>query len=200
MDGINGAIAGAPPLTKAVLAILKGVRNGLVYGAKVRAPHALVMTFLFRSGSVSSKVESILRATATHASNLGMFVGLFKTGMAILSGAHGGYASLHPLFAGMVAGYAVFGRSTPINRQIVLYLFARVALGLVKHVYAVATDDAPAPPQAFPVFAATVWGLVMWLFYQHESSLQSSLRRSMQYLYINADSFHDLRTLLWHNE
>merc|ERR1711991_402710 len=106
-------------------------------------------------GSVSSKVESILRATATHASNLGMFVGLFKTGMAILSGAHGGYASLHPLFAGMVAGYAVFGRSTPINRQIVLYLFARVALGLVKHVYAVATDDAPAPPQAFPVFAAS---------------------------------------------
>ncbi|KAM6147712.1 peroxisomal membrane protein 4 isoform 2-T2 [Erethizon dorsatum] len=34
----------------AVLALLKGFRNGAVYGAKIRAPHALVMTFLFRSG------------------------------------------------------------------------------------------------------------------------------------------------------
>ncbi|XP_076427063.1 peroxisomal membrane protein 4 isoform X3 [Peromyscus maniculatus bairdii] len=34
----------------AVLAILKGLRNGAVYGVKIRAPHALVMTFLFRSG------------------------------------------------------------------------------------------------------------------------------------------------------
>lgn len=31
------------------LAILKGARNGLVYGAKVRFPHALVMTLLFSS-------------------------------------------------------------------------------------------------------------------------------------------------------
>ncbi|XP_032461139.1 peroxisomal membrane protein 4 isoform X2 [Phocoena sinus] len=34
----------------AALSMLKGFRNGAVYGAKVRAPHALVMTFLFRSG------------------------------------------------------------------------------------------------------------------------------------------------------
>ncbi|XP_044119163.1 peroxisomal membrane protein 4 isoform X2 [Neovison vison] len=34
----------------AALAMLKGFRNGAVYGAKIRGPHALVMTFLFRSG------------------------------------------------------------------------------------------------------------------------------------------------------
>ena len=33
-----------------VLSLVKGFRNGLVYGAKVRFPHALVMTFLFRRG------------------------------------------------------------------------------------------------------------------------------------------------------
>ena len=33
-----------------VLAIVKGARNGLVYGAKIRFPHALVMSLLFRSG------------------------------------------------------------------------------------------------------------------------------------------------------
>uniref|UniRef100_A0A8C1L3X5 Wu:fe02h09 n=1 Tax=Cyprinus carpio TaxID=7962 RepID=A0A8C1L3X5_CYPCA len=35
---------------KTALAVVKGFRNGAVYGAKIRAPNALVMTFLFRSG------------------------------------------------------------------------------------------------------------------------------------------------------
>ena len=30
------------------LAVIKGARSGVVYGAKVRAPHALVMSLLFR--------------------------------------------------------------------------------------------------------------------------------------------------------
>lgn len=34
-----------------VLAVLKGARNGAVYGTKVRFPHALVMICLFRSGT-----------------------------------------------------------------------------------------------------------------------------------------------------
>lgn len=33
------------------LTILKGFRNGVVYGARIRFPHALVMAFLFKSGS-----------------------------------------------------------------------------------------------------------------------------------------------------
>lgn len=38
-------------LLRDLLAILKGFRNGIVYGAKIRLPHALVMTFLFRTES-----------------------------------------------------------------------------------------------------------------------------------------------------
>ena len=38
------------------LAVLKGARNGLVYGAKIRFPHALVMTFLFRPGTYLSAI------------------------------------------------------------------------------------------------------------------------------------------------
>lgn len=34
-----------------MLAILKGARNGLVYGARVRGPHALVMSLIFQSGT-----------------------------------------------------------------------------------------------------------------------------------------------------
>jgi hypothetical protein len=33
-----------------ILTLIKGIRNGIVYGSKVRFPHALVMIFLFRSG------------------------------------------------------------------------------------------------------------------------------------------------------
>lgn len=33
-----------------LLSIVKGFRNGIVYGAKIRLPHAFVMTFLFQNG------------------------------------------------------------------------------------------------------------------------------------------------------
>lgn len=34
-----------------LLAIVKGFRNGIVYGVKIRLPHAFVMTFLFNNGT-----------------------------------------------------------------------------------------------------------------------------------------------------
>jgi len=42
-----------------VLALVKGFRNGIVYGWKVRFPHALVMTFLFRSQKYALSVLSL---------------------------------------------------------------------------------------------------------------------------------------------
>ena len=41
--------------------------------------------------------------------------------------------------------------------------------------------------KVFPVFAATVWAIVMWLFRHERDSLQSSLQASMQYLYNDSD-------------
>ena len=38
------------PANHDILAIIKAVRNGLVYGTKVRFPHALVMVLLFKTG------------------------------------------------------------------------------------------------------------------------------------------------------
>lgn len=49
MDAITQFIL--DPKYHELLAIVKALRNGIVYGAKVRFPHALVMTFLFKSGS-----------------------------------------------------------------------------------------------------------------------------------------------------
>ena len=48
MDALEAIIA--DPAYHDYLAILKGARNGFVYGVKVRFPHALVMSILFGRG------------------------------------------------------------------------------------------------------------------------------------------------------
>ena len=44
----------------------------------------------------------------------------------------------------------------------------------------------PSSP-ASPIFASAVWGIVLWLFEHHPSTLQSSLQSSMKYLYHDSD-------------
>lgn len=48
MDALKEILAN--PAYHDYLAILKGFRNGFVYGVKVRFPHALVMSILFGRG------------------------------------------------------------------------------------------------------------------------------------------------------
>ena len=62
---------------------LRGLRNGAVFGTRIRAPHALVMTAVFRSGSVRDKITAVLAATFEHASNLAAFVFVYKTVLAL---------------------------------------------------------------------------------------------------------------------
>ncbi|KAJ1905129.1 hypothetical protein IWQ60_012340 [Tieghemiomyces parasiticus] len=210
-----------------VLAILKGLRNGLVYGAKIRFPHALVMTFLFRSGSLRDKARVVFKATRAHAQNLGAFVTIYKSLMFALRKLSGNKeASHHSFLAGLVGGYVVFGENNNINnqcrsivrsaavtdaastprslyppprtRQIVMYLFSRVAIGLAKLAVEKRVVDEPHRP--FPVFAAVVWGLVMWLFRHERATLQPSLQASMQYLYVDSNHWSSLRSLFWHNK
>ncbi|KAI8376387.1 24 kDa intrinsic membrane protein PMP-24 [Radiomyces spectabilis] len=182
-----------------LFAILKAFRNGIVYGAKVRFPHALVMTFLFKSGPLKTKLLYIYKATKQHAQNLGIFATIYKTMMLIQKRINGGKEeSFHPFIAGLVGGYFVFGENNGINQQIILYLFSRVVMALVK--IPVKKQILDAPKHTYPVFAAVVWGLVMWLFKHQEDTLLPSLRASMVYIYRDSEYWHSLRTLLWHNK
>jgi peroxisomal membrane protein 4 len=72
------------PAYRPLLAILKSARNGAVYGAKVRFPHALVMVFLFRSGTFHEKLRLVYKATRQHAKNLATFAVIYKTCMLLL--------------------------------------------------------------------------------------------------------------------
>lgn len=84
--------------------------------------------------------------------------------------------------------------------QIVLYLFSRIMLGLAKLYWNRTTDEAPAPSQTYPIFAALVWGIVMWLFRHERKTLQPSLQASMQYLYNDSEKWTSAKTWLWHNK
>lgn len=48
MDALQAVIL--DPRNQEYLAIIKGIRNALVYGAKIRFPHALLMSILFGKG------------------------------------------------------------------------------------------------------------------------------------------------------
>ncbi|KNC96409.1 uncharacterized protein SPPG_08308 [Spizellomyces punctatus DAOM BR117] len=181
-----------------VLAIIKGFRNGAVYGAKVRFPHALVMTFLFRTGSFEDKARFILKATFQHSRNLAFFVTIYKTLMALQRNIMGKEHNWDAFVAGVIGGYIVFGKNNNVNNQIVLYLFSRILIGLAK--LAVKSNVVAEPKHTFSVFAALVWGIVMWLFRHNRDTLQNSLQASMQYLYNDSENFDTFRNFLWHNK
>ncbi|XP_004612621.1 peroxisomal membrane protein 4 [Sorex araneus] len=183
----------------AALAVLKGFRNGAVYGAKIRAPHALVMTFLFRSGSLREKLRAILQATYIHSRNLACFVFIYKSLCALQLKAQGQTYQAHSFLAAIIGGILVFGENNNINSQISMYLTSRVLFALCR--LGVEKGYIPEPAwNPFPLFTGLVWGLVMWLFEYHQSTLQPSLQSSMTYLYKDSNEWHDISDFLIYNK
>ncbi|ELR49018.1 hypothetical protein M91_01147 [Bos mutus] len=150
----------------AALAMLKGFQNGAVYGAKIRAPHALVMTFLFRSGSLPGK----LRATPP-GPDLARFVFLYKGLCALQSHVQGKTYQAHSFVSAFIGGLLVFGNNSNVNSQISMYLLSRVLLALCR--LGVEKGFIPEPRlDPFPWFTGLVWGLVLWLFEYHRTTPQ----------------------------
>lgn len=52
----------------------------------------------------------------------------------------------------------------------------------------------------FPLHTAVIWGLVLWLFEYHRSTLQPSLQSSMTYLYDDSNVWHDISDFLIFNK
>lgn len=221
LEGVKNALEQIvkDPRYHDLLSLIKTARNGAVYGTKVRFPHALVMIFLFRSGTIRQKTGLVLRATRHHASNLARFAVIYKlTTLAMkyfgsTPGKEGAYDSF---FGGLVGGYFVFGgrskrtgKISSVNQQIVIYVFARVVLALARiavkpgHGLPVVSNEplhSKISEYAWPAFASLSWAMVMLVFKYHPEDLQSSLRSSMTYIYKDCNDFDSLRTLLWHNK
>lgn len=160
MDSVNAIIAN--PHYQPVLGVLKGARNGLVCpslslsspswsliadhpvtdpdGAKVRFPHALVMTLLFHQGRPSvpypslysappltrlpahrwsQRINFVYSATKQHALNLCKFVSIYKTALLVQRWLAGGKErKADTFFAGLVGGGIVFGERNAVNEQV----------------------------------------------------------------------------------
>ncbi|KAG9244193.1 peroxisomal membrane protein-like protein [Calycina marina] len=198
------------------LAVLKAARNGAVYGAKVRFPHALVMILLFRSGTVREKISLILHATKTHATNLAKYATIYKLMMLLLKniGDEPGKEGVwDTFFAGLTGGYLVFGRrnsrghTSSVSKQIVIFVFARVVLSAAKLSVQPGAGIIKNPDltkrishNAWPVFAALSWASVMWLFRWYPETVQSGLRSSMDYIYVQSDHWDSLRNFIVYNK
>ncbi|KAE9410773.1 peroxisomal membrane protein 4 [Gymnopus androsaceus JB14] len=185
------------------LAILKGARNGFVYGVKVRFPHAVVMSILFGRGDVTSRLKVIYRATKQHALNLAKFVSKKANG--------GKERSADSFIAGVIGGFLVFGERTAVNEQIVLYVVSRVIASFIPRAgsYSASPQSPramstvkpiPPNPRYFALFAAISWGAVMWLFKERGETIQPGMFNSMTYLYRDSEIWTNLKTLLWHNK
>jgi hypothetical protein len=54
MDALTSFHSPHCPHDSCILSVLRGFRNGVVYGCKIRFPHALVMTLLFKEGRLAT--------------------------------------------------------------------------------------------------------------------------------------------------
>lgn len=115
------------------ISAVKGWRNGFFYGGRTRIIHSLVMTLLFKTLNKKS-LQDIFRLAYEHASNLGKFAFIYKM-MCMLLAKTFHQAPWNSLIAGIVGGFVVFSEKTPVNYQIVLYLFSRVIMGLIYVAY-----------------------------------------------------------------
>jgi len=69
-----------------IQAIFEAIYRGAAYGMKIRFPHALVMTFLFRRDiSLRRKIMAIMKLTMSHMWSLAKFAGVYKVRKQTLS-------------------------------------------------------------------------------------------------------------------
>ncbi|CAI9740019.1 Hypothetical predicted protein [Octopus vulgaris] len=184
---------------KPYLSLIKAFRNGIVYGCKVRFPHSLVMTFLFKSGTLTEKFRGILEATYTHAKSLALFNVIHKVILQIFEWFGKKKKPSHIFCASVIAGYCVFGRYNKVNEQINLYLLSRITYALAQ--IAVKKQYIPQPFQKpFPLFFSLVWGVALLLFEYERDFLQPSLQSSMTYLYEDCTQWHNLTDFLLYNK
>ncbi len=72
-------------ISRELHSIISGLIGGAKYGIKIRLPHALLMTFLFRSDlNASKKLKQILKLSLEHAVKLAAFASIYKVMIASL--------------------------------------------------------------------------------------------------------------------
>lgn len=160
---------------------IAGIRNGIVYGVKIRLPHAFLMTLLFAPAGQSwqQSLRAIVGLAGEHAVALAKYAALFRVLFALLKrySKHQNAAAI----AGALGAGVVFREPSTINSQIVLYLTGRVLQGVARKLLVNVSGKS-----LFAVQSVVTWALVMWLWADAEKGrfLPASLSSSMDFLYL----------------
>lgn len=202
------------PANREIFQIIRSMRNGIVYGGRLRFAHALVIQLLFRrTVPLDKRLSLAFRQAKDHGTILASFALIYKVLMLALKELNGG-APINEFISGFFGALLVYGNRTPyfnhsIAHQITLYCSARVLLGLGKmlaykiskflkeeyHIKDKKHVRNLIQTNTWTLFASVSWGLVMYLHRYYPSYLQHSLESSMVYIY---DDFkwNDLKSLL----
>lgn len=211
MDDINAFVA--DPKNRALLQIVKSMRNGLVYGGKLRFAHTLVMQALFKRGTpISKRITAVLRMTRAHGGILAVYALCYRVLILLFESVHGESLPSHEFITGALSGLLVYGNwhslfNHAITHQITLYCGARVVLALGNMAaHKLAKELKTTKPErvklrkdihqaSWAVFASLTWGSVMYLHRYYPSFLQHGLESSMEFIY---DDFkwNDVKSLL----
>ncbi|KAK7198201.1 peroxisomal membrane protein 4 [Novymonas esmeraldas] len=167
---------------------LKGFRNGVVYGTRVRAPHALVLNLVWSKSPYSSMPAKILKVTKTHALGLGNSAVVFALVRGLLRYVQGTTQVWHNALAGFLIGFLFWGDSNNgVHIQMMMYMLARVVCALYQ-LFA-SRCAISAPPVAYRLYMGCLWCLaILFLFYSPDK-LQSSMTQSLQYIFKDSGKF-----------
>ncbi|CEP22780.1 PMP4 [Cyberlindnera jadinii] len=211
------------PKNRELLQVVKSMRNGLIYGGKLRFAHTLVMQFIFKRHSpLSSKLSAVVKMARAHGTILAVYAFIYRAVLMALKRVSGREAPIHEFISGAIGGLIVYGNLTPwfnhsITHQITLFCGARVTLALGKLMaFRLAKElkllqrESRLPlvsstehlhlkkliqRYSWSTFATVSWGVVMYLHRYYPTFLQHGLESSMEFIYDDYN-WNDWRSLL----
>ncbi len=127
------------------------------------------MVMLFKKINAKQTL-GLFKLAFEHGRNLGLFVCGYKA-LCILLEKLWGKKKVNSFISGFIFGGLIFGKKTPVNYQIVLYLLSRTILGLISLLYKkywrkrwMQVKKPIERKYGHLLMAAIVWGLVMLIF------------------------------------
>lgn len=191
LDHINSLIASGDMHT--FFAALKGFRNGVVYGTRVRAPHALVLNLVWSHAPYRTMPAKIFKVTRTHALSLGFSSVIYTVTLELLKALQGGAQKWHTAVGGFLIGFIVWNDpNNHVHIQMMMYMLSRVISALYHLVATRRFNGAEAPKYAFRVWMGLLYAITMLLLTNAPDTLQGSMAQSLDYIFIANHKFTKL--------
>lgn len=194
-----------------LFSLIKAFRQGLVYGVKVRAPHALVLNLVWSSGPLRAIPGKVLHVTRIHALGLALSSVIFTLTTTLLRQLQftlkrepSGSLALsrdttsrwwHGALGGFLVGYCMWGDfSSSVHMQMMMYIASRVLVALY-HVVSQRLGF-KGTVKHYRIYSGLLWALLMTLIQVEPETLQSSMRASLNYVFFQSKRFSCFKDLI----